>query len=104
MMLEVSRNVATDLWALYQAGEASDDSRRLLDAFMAEDRSFAEAIRQQLPRVVPAFRLSPDAERRLLDDARDRARLKLVLVGLGLLAIVLIVAMGGAVTLFMAPR
>ena len=49
----------------------------------------------------PLFRLSPEAERRLLDDARSRARNKLMVigVGIGLIAIVILTALGGALML-----
>ena len=35
--MQVSRDVIRDLWALCEAGEASEDSRRLVDAFLAQD-------------------------------------------------------------------
>lgn len=97
MKLEVTRDVVSDLWPLYETGEASMESRRLVDAFLAEDRSFAETLlgSQKVPRMMPAVRLSPDAERRLLDDARERAQtgmlvraLAILMTGLVLLAIV----------------
>ena len=57
------------------------DSRTLVDAFLAEDRPYAARLleSQKVPQVMPAVRLSPDAERRLLDDARERAQTKMVL-------------------------
>ena len=97
MKLEVTRDVVSDLWPLYETGEASMESRAMVDAFLAEDRSFAETLlsSQKAPRLMPAVRLSPDAERRLLDDARERAQttlvvraLAIVMVGLVLLAII----------------
>jgi hypothetical protein len=97
MKLEVTRDVVSDLWPLYETGEASMESRALVDAFLAEDRSFAETLlsSQKVPRLMPAVRLSPDGERRLLDDARERAQttllvraLAIVMVGLVLLAII----------------
>jgi hypothetical protein len=50
---------------------------------------------------MPAVRLSPDAERRLLDDARERARVKLLVVGaaVGLAGLVVLAALGGVLLL-----
>ena len=50
---------------------------------------------------MPALQLSPDAERRLLDDARQRARMKLVIIGaaVALTGILLLSAFGGALWL-----
>ncbi len=83
MKLEVTREVVNDLWPLCQSREASADSCSLVDAFLAEDRDFASKLRasQSLRSVVPGIRLSPDAERRMLDDARERAHTKLLMVG-----------------------
>lgn len=44
-MDNVTRNVITDLWPLYLSGDASDDSRRLVDGFLAADPDFARALR-----------------------------------------------------------
>ena len=94
MKLEVTRDVVSDLWPLCRSGDASADSRALVDAYLAEDAALAEKLRrsESLSGVMPGIRLSPDAERRLLDDARQRARTKLLLIGgtialCGLLAI-----------------
>ena len=85
MTLEVTRNVVSDLWPLYSSGDASIDTRSLVDAFLVEDAAFAAQLRQSrdLSPLVPGIRLSPDAERQLLDDARRRARTKLLLIGGG---------------------
>ncbi len=99
MKLEVSRDVVSDLWSLCRSGDASTDSRALVDAFLSEDGAFAATLkeRERLPGVMPALRLSPDAERRLLDQARERARMKLLVIG-GAIAVagfVAIVALAG---------
>jgi hypothetical protein len=100
MKLEVSRDVVSDLWALCRAEEASADSRALVEAFLAEDRTLAATLETSLrPKpFVPRVRLSPDAERRLVDDARDRARTKLMLAGaaIGLTGLILLTALVGA--------
>lgn len=83
MKLEVTRHVVSDLWPLYSAKEASGDSRALVEAFLAGDEAFRAVLQEssRLTRAVPEFRLSADAERRLLDDARSRARLRLLVIG-----------------------
>jgi hypothetical protein len=107
MKLEVTRDVVSDLWALCRAQEASADSRGLVEAFLAEDRSFATTLEASARphRLVPPVQLSPDAERRLVDDARDRARMKLMLVGaaVGLTGLILLTALAGAL-FFMARQ
>jgi hypothetical protein len=103
MNTEITRDVVSDLWPLYRAGEASRDSKALVDEFLAEDSEFAATLHKsgELRDAMPPFRLSPEAERRLLDDARSRARSKLMVigVGIGLTAIVILTALGGALML-----
>jgi hypothetical protein len=106
MKNEITRDVVSDLWPLYRAGEASRDSKALVDEFLAENSDFASTLHKSgdLGGAIPPFRLSPEAELRLLDDARNRARNKLVVVGvgMGLAAVFLLVVFGGA--LLMAMR
>ncbi len=103
MKLDVTRNVVSDLWPLCRTGDASADSRALVDNFLAQDDAFAASLRDSdtLTRAVPGFRLSPDAERRLLDDARQRARAKLMVVGaaIGLTGLIALIALGGALVM-----
>ncbi len=103
MNIEITRDVVSDLWPLYRAGEASRDSKVLVDRFLAEDSDFAATLHKsgELGAAMPPFRLSPEAERRLLDDARARARNKLTVVGvgIGLAATVILTALCGALVL-----
>jgi hypothetical protein len=86
MKLDVTRDVVSDLWPLVRAGEASADSRSLVDAFLAADAAYAAQLKESemMSGAVPTYRLSPGAERRLLDDARERARFKLLVIGGGI--------------------
>jgi hypothetical protein len=107
MRLEVTRDVVSDLWALCTSGEASPDTRTLVDAFLAGDPPFAETLRRSdsLPGLVPRLSLTPDAERRLLDQARQHARNKLLLIG-GAIAVagfVALLSLAGALV-FLASR
>ena len=100
MMFDVTRDIVSDLWPLTRSGDASAASRSLVDRYLAEDRDFAATLQrgQQLAGAMPPLRLSPDAERRLLDDARERARLKMLVIGgaIALTLLVALVALGGA--------
>lgn len=95
MKLEVTRDVVSDLWPLCRAGEASRDSRDLVDAFLAADPGFADTLNRSagLSPVLPGVRLSPEGERQLLDQARNRARIKLALIGGAILLVSAIAVM-----------
>jgi ferric-dicitrate binding protein FerR (iron transport regulator) len=103
MKLDVTRDVVSDLWPLCQSGDASADSRKLVDAYLTDDVTLAATLEtsEKLRRAMPALRLSPDAERRLLDDARKRARLKLMVIGgaIAMVGIIALVALGGVLFL-----
>lgn len=83
MKSDITRDVINDLWPLYKAGEASADSKRTIEAFLAEDPAFrtlleeSESIRRGMPDVA----LSSDAEVRLIAVARERIRTSAWLVG-----------------------
>jgi ferric-dicitrate binding protein FerR (iron transport regulator) len=103
MKLEVTHDVISDLC---QSGDASVDSRGLVDAFLQQDPAFARTLKESegLVAVVPRLRLSPDAERRLLDHARSRARAKLLVIGgtvaLALVGLLLLCSLGAAMFVF----
>lgn len=103
MMFDVTHDVISDLWPLYRSGEASGDSKKLVDAYLATDSDFAATLKESemLPGAMPNIRLSPEAERRLLDDAQSRARWKLIVIGgaIGLIFLILLGALGGALML-----
>ena len=105
MKLEVSQDVVSDLWPLCRSGEASAESRKLVAAFLEADRAFAQVLKdsEDLHAIVPRLTLSPDGERRLLDEARDRARTRLLVIGgsIALVAgtVVVLGILGGALFL-----
>lgn len=105
MKFEVTRHVVSDLWPLYKAGEVSPDSRRLVDAFLAEDPAFSGMLQEseRLPGALRGVHLSPDAERRLLDDVRQRARTKLLLIGAGI-ALAGLLGIGAFIALLVFAR
>ena len=69
--MKVTRDVVSDLWPLYAAGEASADTRALVDDFLAGDEEFARALRHGVD--LPAIDLSlpPDEEARALARTRE---------------------------------
>ena len=103
-MTKPTRDVVVDLWPLYVSGEASADTRALIEAFLAGDREFAERLREQegaglapLPLALPA-----DHERAtLLRIQKRRARQSMVVNSLALL---ISAAMTAFYTWGMVPR
>jgi hypothetical protein len=107
MNTEITVDIVNDLWPLCRSGEASTDSRALVDRFLAENPDLAARLAKSaaLSGAVPSLRLSPDAERRLLDEARRRARFKLLLIGGGitLVGFILLAALAGVMLLTFSP-
>lgn len=81
--MKVTRDVVKDLLAVYTAGEASDDTRALVEEWLRSDpelaRQVARADGVRLPDV-PA--LAPTVEKQALDRTRRRLRWRAVLLGL----------------------
>ena len=101
MKLEVTRGVVVDLWPLCQAGEASADSRALVDAYLSHDGALAAELKEcemRTPDLTP-LHLSPDAERMYLDNARTHARHKMLVMLAGIVVggIILLVALNAAI-------
>jgi anti-sigma factor RsiW len=71
--MNITRDVVTDLWPLYESGEASADTRRLVEEFLKGDPELARRLREdesaKLLAAVPAPP-SPDQETRALSAAR----------------------------------
>lgn len=47
--MKVTRDVIVDLWPLYSSGEASPDTRALVEAFLDGDPAFANELRREVP-------------------------------------------------------
>jgi hypothetical protein len=72
--LPVSRDVVADLWPLYESGDASADTRRMVDQFFDADPEFARLLRAD-QRLEPApVTMAPDAEMAALKRTRDLVR------------------------------
>jgi anti-sigma factor RsiW len=77
-MENVTRDVITDLWPVYVSGEASPDTRGLVEAFLREDPEFARKLSPDLKGSLPGAEvpaLTPDNELKTL------ARIKRRLIG-----------------------
>ena len=79
--MTVTREVVRDLWPVYAAGEASDDTRRLVDEFLTEDPELARTLRADAEPVMETERivaetmdLPPNHEARTLDRVKARLR------------------------------
>jgi hypothetical protein len=83
MKFDITRNVISDLWPLYAAQEASADSKRMVEEFLAEDRDFRSVLEEseRIQKIMPEVTLSPDAELQLIATARERIRMKVWLWG-----------------------
>ena len=64
-MLNVTRDVVADLWPVYEAGEASADTRALVDEFLANDPAFAQTLRAAPRLDAPAVNVAPEVARPL---------------------------------------
>jgi hypothetical protein len=65
--MKITRDVVTDLWPLYLSGEASPDTKALVDAFLAGDPEFARLLKENGSRSLlscPLPALPPDHEAR----------------------------------------
>jgi hypothetical protein len=68
-MERITRDVILDLWPSYRSGEASPDSRALIEAYLAKDAEFARTLaelgHERIPRPEPPP-LAPDHELKTL--------------------------------------
>jgi hypothetical protein len=88
-MTNASRDVVVDLWPLYVSGEASADTRALVEGFLARDPEFGERLREREGAGLhpPALALPADHESStLLRAQRKRARQSMMVNSLALLA------------------
>lgn len=77
MKMDVSSAVISDLWPVYSAGEASPDSRALVEAYLASDPAFARTLHESSGLtlgVTGAPALSPDHELKTLALTKRRLR------------------------------
>jgi hypothetical protein len=88
-MLNVTRDVVADLWAVYESGEATADTRALVDEFLKSDPEFATTLRAATRAPCPQVDLQPDTRLASLKRTRDLVRGKAWLRGLRLFALIM---------------
>lgn len=89
-MLNVTRDVVADLWPVYESGEATADTRALVDAFLASDPAFAAKLRAT-PAMNPLPDVRPETKLAALKRTRDLVQGNAWLRGLRLFALVITV-------------
>jgi len=86
--MKITRDVILDLWPVYEAGEASADTRALVEAFLAEDPEFGRLIREERRDLMSqneSIALPPDQEQAALRTTQTllKRRMQFLAVGLG---------------------
>jgi anti-sigma factor RsiW len=80
--MKITRDIVNDLLTVYLAGEASPDTRALVDEWLKSDPQLAGQVeaarRDELPRVAAP---PPSLEKRTLDRTRRHLRRRSVLLG-----------------------
>ncbi|MEO8361838.1 MAG: hypothetical protein ABI672_17520, partial [Vicinamibacteria bacterium] len=87
-MNQATKDIVVDLWPLYVSGEASADTRALVEGFLKQNRELEVRLRDVSPELRPAaVTLPADHERAtLLRTQRRRARQSMIVNSLALLA------------------
>jgi hypothetical protein len=84
--MKITRDVVADLWPAYESGEASADTRALVEAFLKDDPDLARILggkgEPALPATAPGPR--PDADKKVLVAAQRMIRRRKWLQGLAL--------------------
>jgi hypothetical protein len=89
--MHVTRDVVSDLWPVYESGEASADTKALVEEFLAQDAPFAATLRGNLQLPALEARMSPESETIALERTRDLVHGRGWLRGVRLIALVLTV-------------
>jgi hypothetical protein len=83
--MNVTKDVIQDLVVVYLAGEASADTRRLVEECLAKDPEMAERVKAARAFSIPTAAPPPDLERRALDRTRRLLSRKNNLLGFAML-------------------
>lgn len=93
--MKITRDVILDLWPVYEAGEASADTRALVEAFLEEDPEFARLVREERRDLMSqneSIALPPDREVEALRATQTLLKRRMQFLALGL-ALPLLAAM-----------
>ena len=72
--MSITRPVVLDLWPVYVSGEASAETRTLVEDYLRGDPEFAQQLRENPLSAVPPPPLPPDLETSAFARARRRLR------------------------------
>jgi hypothetical protein len=95
-MKDITRDVIADLWPVYESGEASADTRAVVDEFLAGDPAFAGRLRAQ-PRLNSQVVMPSDAEAAALKRTRALVHGNAWLRGLRILGMTLMAVAFGRI-------
>lgn len=70
--MKITADVISDLWPLYTAGEATPDTRALVEEFLAANPGVAGTLRKQFDMPAADLALPPDAEAHALEQTKHR--------------------------------
>jgi len=91
-MTKITRNVILDLLPLYLAGEASQDTKVLVEEYLETDKDLAEMAKQSttfdLPKDVPVP-LEKDQALQLYIEAKRQITIRMAIIGVFILVILL---------------
>lgn len=85
--MNVTRDVILDLWPVYEAGEASEDTRALVEAFLEQDAEFARLVREKgrdMHAPVASITLPPEKEQETLQATVRLLRQRMQFLAMGL--------------------
>jgi hypothetical protein len=89
--MKVTRDVISDLWPVYESGEASAETKALVEEFLAGDPAFAAALHGALALPRAEAQMSQEAETQALKRTRDLVQGRGWIRGVRLVALVLTV-------------
>ncbi len=91
-MTKITRNVILDLMPLYLAGEASQDTKELVEDYLETDKELAEMAKQSttfnLPDDIPVP-LEKDQALRLYIEAKRQMTIRMAIIGTFILIVLL---------------
>jgi hypothetical protein len=73
-MTKITRDVVSDLWPLYASGEATADTRALVESFLADHPQFAAELDAGVTLPAADAAIAPDAEARALMRTKELMR------------------------------
>lgn len=92
-MESISRNIILDLLPVYIAGEASEETCRLIEEFARKDPEIARMVRRgslESTEIAPKAGVPDDLERKTIQRVRHRIRRQMVYVALATAAILMV--------------